>query len=122
MRVYEVRVYGGEYEDAFDNHVAAYLSKETADKKAEELRQEMKKSQERNWICANCPVACNSYNSVEEYEADREKNKDYAPCVAAAPYEEGDYPWGKSYSCTCCNFDWDDRVDYYVKELEVIEE
>lgn len=121
MRIYEVRVYGGEYEDAFDDHVAAYMSKEAADKKAEELRQEMKKSQNQNRVCAGCPISCNSYDSFEEYDADRKKYKDYAPCVAAAPYEAFDQPWGRSYSCTCYDFDWDDRVDYYVKELEVIE-
>lgn len=120
MTVYEVKCYGGEWEDRFDDHVCAYLSKEVAEKKCEELNKQEQLDQEQIRLCAKCPLAYKSWKAKEEFEADKKEHEYYAPCIKDATAVNEDYPWSSALYCNCWQCYHDD-CKYYVFEMEVEE-
>lgn len=120
MTVYEIKACGGEWEDRFDDHVCAYLSKEVAEKKCAELNQQELLDREQAHLCAKCPLAYKSWKTKEEFETDKKEHEYYAPCVKDATARCEDYPWGMSIYNDCWHGCRDD-CRYYIFEMEVEE-
>lgn len=121
MKIYEVRETGGEFEDFFDKRVVAYTTKEAAIKECERLMQLNAIAQDQRECCATCPLAYENWDTKEGFEHDKEKYEYYAPCVrmATVGYEAGS--WGGVYYTTCWQ-GYRDDIQYYVEEVEVVEE
>lgn len=117
MVIWEVRCYGGEYEDAFDEHVAAYMTQEAAEKKKTQLEQEEIFARKQREYCQNCPLACETFEDMGYFKAFQKEYEYYAPCVKDATVQQA----GSEFYCSCYDFGYD-NLYYYVQRIEVIEE
>lgn len=116
MIIWEVRSCGGEYEDAFDEHVAAYMTKEAAEKKKVQLVQEETQIRKQQAYCSRCPLAFENFRDMKHFRDLQEEHKYYAPCIKDAVVGQ----MGNSIYCNCYNSGVD--VEYYIEKMEVIEE
>lgn len=110
MKVYEIREFGGEYEDRYDNFHSAYLSEEKAKTVMQELKEKLKKDWAQVRICDNCPLRWLEYDNEEEFQNQKVEHLNYDKCI-----QEADV----SLSCSVCA--WDIANNYYIEEIEVIE-
>lgn len=116
MVIWEVRCYGGEYENAFDDHIAAYMTQEAAEEKKAQLIQEEFFARKQRDYCCNCPLAFETFKDMEHFKAFQKEHEHYASCVKEAIAEE----YERGIFCTCYDYG-DDDVDYYIQRIEVIE-
>lgn len=115
LTIYEVREKGGEYEDAYDFHVKAFMFKKDAEAFMEQANADLARDREIAHRCECCPLNFACCDTLEEMETRRKANLDYAPCVANAPVV-GSNNIGYWVSCG----ESEDLADtYYIKEIEV---
>lgn len=120
MTIFEVRFTGGEWEDRFDDHICAFMSKEAAEKKCEELNRQEQLDQEQIRLCAKCPLAYRSWGSKEAFEACKKEYEYYAPCVKDANARLEEYMRGENFYNDCWQYPRD-KGKYYIFEMEVEE-
>lgn len=121
MTIYEIRQCGGEYEDRFDDHVSAYVSRAAAEAELTRLEKEELAAREQRVYCNKCPLAYKNWKTMEEFEVDKKEHEYYAPCVKDAIAKCEAYVWGISVYNNCWK-GFEERRHYYIEEMEVVEE
>lgn len=110
MKIYQLYVYGGEYEDCFFRIVGSYLRKEKAEEvklKMEAEEKELKKQEER---CAACPFLMGEIHKLEEFRGE------WYDFCSEIKLEEFD---GSIYcSSPCFNRE---ELTFEIKEIEIEE-
>lgn len=84
MKIYEVRVCGGEYEDSYDERIKAFVSQRKAEHFLAKMKEQMTQEKAQCNICQRCPIAYKNFESEEFAKRAMAENAGYAPCVTHA--------------------------------------
>lgn len=120
MKVYEIRAFGGEYELAWDEHVAAYFSKEKAEARLAELNVQRNKNCEQRIECYKCPIYTDPYMDEEKLLKVKAQYP-YKACVQKVEVTRDAFDGCIVSTCIdiVCLEDIPD--EYYITEFEVEE-